>query len=176
MSKNVFPAPGKCPAAGLLTPLLVDLGDRRVRLMLWDTSGDEDYRDMTVCHLAEAQAAVLLYAMDDRESFESVLDVWNPILEECSKVRHIVVLVGTKTDVSERTVRTEDIEKAKEELGENFFVSALDGSGVEELRDAIAGLLVEEFQSKKEKEIVQEMDVSDGEVIAVDGGCGCLLL
>jgi small GTP-binding protein len=133
MSKDVFLDPDKCPVAGLMTPLLVDLKDKCVRLMLWDTSGDEDYLDMTLCHLADAQACIMVYSVDDPESFDAIFSVWIPALDTCSQVPHITVLVGAKMDLpeSERVVDTEKAEMTFE-IGP-LFVSALDGTGIQEL-------------------------------------------
>jgi GTPase SAR1 family protein len=180
LSKDVFLPPDKCPIAGLMTPVLVDLEDVRVRLMIWDTPSDDDYREMTVCHLAGAQLCILVFAFDNRESFDDAINVWNPIIEAYSKVPHITVAVGTKADLpeEEQRVKMEDIEKAGSEFGLcSFFVSAADGSGVAELREGMARQLAEAFPAKKEGERArEEAETPDATLVEVDGGCGCLLL
>jgi small GTP-binding protein len=182
ISKDIFMEPQKCAMAGLMTSVVVDLDDCRIRLMLWDTSANEDYRDMTVCHLAEAQACIFLYAADDQESLESIIEVWNPALESYSKVPHIPFLVGTKMDLpeTERCVRIEDTEKAESLLQvSTFYVSAIDGRGVDELKEQLARQLWETFPTKERESIenVRERFKSDdSEQVTDDLSCQCLLL
>jgi GTPase SAR1 family protein len=178
MSKDIFLAPDKCPVSGLMTPIRVDLDDVRVRFMIWDTSSDDDYREMTVCHLSDAQLCVLVFSFDDAESLDDVVNVWHPIIEAYSKVPHITVVVGTKSDLSEEDhrVRIEDAEKTESELGVcSYFVSAADGSGVAELKESMARELAEAFPAKKEAGR-EEAQPPAAALVEVEGGCGCLLL
>jgi 50S ribosomal subunit-associated GTPase HflX len=120
----------------------------------------------------------MVYSVDNPESFDAIFSVWNPALENCSQVPHITILVGTKTDLSEseRAVDAEKVERSFE-IGP-LFVSALNGAGVEELKETIAQGLEEQFYAKKNGEIgknVRGCRNKRGE-IDMDGGCGCFLL
>jgi hypothetical protein len=76
MSTDGFAASRKCAMAGFMTPVTVSVAGTRVRLMVWGTSSDEDYREMTNYHFASAQVCVFLYAVDEQSSFDAIFTVW----------------------------------------------------------------------------------------------------
>jgi small GTP-binding protein len=177
MSKGVFAEPPKRPIAGLMTPATVAVDGRRVRLMLWDTSGDADYRDMTTCHLANAQAAVFVFGVDDQASFDGVFSVWTAALQDNSKVPHITFLVGNKIDLpeAERVVRVEEATKALPLP--LHYVSCVDGTGVADLTAEIAGQLVEAFPKITEDALpLHKKREAEHEYAVAEGGCECLIL
>lgn len=48
------------------------LDGEEVRLMLWDTAGQEEFDAITKAYYRGAQACVLAFSMTDRDSFEAV--------------------------------------------------------------------------------------------------------
>jgi Ras-related protein Rab-1A len=71
----------------------------RVKLQLWDTTGQERFRSITESYYRTAHAIVLVYDITRRDSFVHVqtrwmLDVLNTMREETC-----VMLVGTKSDL-----------------------------------------------------------------------------
>ncbi|MCO5557111.1 hypothetical protein L7F22_010667 [Adiantum nelumboides] len=68
-----------------------------VKLMLWDTAGQEEFNSMTRSYYRGAKAAVLCFSTTDRFSFES-LESWKKKVEEqCGRIP--MVLVQTKVDL-----------------------------------------------------------------------------
>ena len=55
-----------------------------VRLMLWDTAGQEEYDAITKAYYRGAQACVLVFSTTDRESFLAI-EGWK------QKVSHVIV-------------------------------------------------------------------------------------
>jgi GTPase SAR1 family protein len=143
--------------------------------MLWDTSSDDDYRDMTNCHLASAQACVFVYAVDDQSSFDAIFKVWSRALDNNSRLPHITFIVGNKIELpeAERIVRIDAAEKTLP-----VFVSCADGTGVQQLLETIATALVEAFPKKVNDGEPGTAKAAEGEIPpkAVRGGCGCELL
>lgn len=45
---------------------------RRIKLQLWDTAGQERFRTLTDTYFKGASGIVIVYAVDDRRSFEDV--------------------------------------------------------------------------------------------------------
>merc|ERR1711912_210543 len=77
------------------------LEDRTVRLQLWDTAGQERFRSLIPSYIRDSTVAVVVYDITNRASFLNttkwIEDVRN---ERGNDV--IIVLVGNKTDLSER--------------------------------------------------------------------------
>jgi len=77
------------------------LEDRTVRLQLWDTAGQERFRSLIPSYIRDSSVAVVVYDITNRASFLNtskwIEDVRN---ERGNDV--IIVLVGNKTDLSER--------------------------------------------------------------------------
>jgi small GTP-binding protein len=77
------------------------LEDRTVRLQLWDTAGQERFRSLIPSYIRDSSVAVVVYDITNRASFLNtskwIEDVRN---ERGNDV--IIVLVGNKTDLSDR--------------------------------------------------------------------------
>eukprot|EP01138_Halocafeteria_seosinensis_P016386 gb/GECG01016717.1/.p1 GENE.gb/GECG01016717.1/~~gb/GECG01016717.1/.p1 ORF type:complete len:217 (+),score=26.15 gb/GECG01016717.1/:1-651(+) len=96
-------------------------GNRRsVKLHLWDTAGEELYRSMTKSFIRNSGAAVLVFDVSRKDSFESA-DYWLKTFRE-DNPRSYVLLVGNKTDCH-RKVSAEEarhfVDSHKKELKED---------------------------------------------------------
>ncbi|XP_014673099.1 PREDICTED: ras-related protein Rab-23-like [Priapulus caudatus] len=73
-----------------------------VRLMLWDTAGQEEFDAITKAYYRGAQACVLTFSTVDRNSFDAI-EKWKKKVEaECGYVPS--VLVQNKMDLVEQSV------------------------------------------------------------------------
>jgi small GTP-binding protein len=148
MAKNHFEERPTAAVTGSMMPMTLEAEGKRVRLMLWDTSGSEECRDLTTCHFENAQACIIVYAVDDPQSVTNILSTWSVLLKGHSKVPHIVMVVGNKSDLPEdqRKVREEWVEKEIQSLDVPVAtVSCLDGTGVKEFVGTLASRLIEVF-------------------------------
>jgi len=114
------------------------VGDKTVRLQLWDTAGQERFRSLIPSYIRDSSVAVVVYAIDQRESFTAV-DKW---IEEVRKEREnevMIVLVGNKVDLSTRRVTVREGEVKANDVGALFIeTSAKSSYNVAELFDLIA--------------------------------------
>eukprot|EP00929_Paragymnodinium_shiwhaense_P070175 TRINITY_DN35525_c0_g1_i1.p1 TRINITY_DN35525_c0_g1~~TRINITY_DN35525_c0_g1_i1.p1 ORF type:complete len:216 (+),score=51.28 TRINITY_DN35525_c0_g1_i1:92-739(+) len=125
----------------------VHLDDSSVRLQLWDTAGQERFRSLIPSYLRDAAAAVLVYDVTKRASFEGIFSTtedkesWRDILKSQGGDSIIMALVANKTDlVDERQVTTEEAQAKATELGMLFMeTSARTGDNVESLFKEVAG-------------------------------------
>eukprot|EP00051_Salpingoeca_urceolata_P032252 m.14854 g.14854 ORF g.14854 m.14854 type:complete len:224 (+) comp4911_c0_seq1:528-1199(+) len=91
-------------------------GDR-VRLQLWDTSGDERFRTLTPWYIREAAASLIVYDITDRASFDAV-GKWMKFVRAEHSSNTLVFLVGTRTDQAhKRVVSTDEGRRKAAELG-----------------------------------------------------------
>lgn len=118
------------------------LEDRAIRLQLWDTAGQERFRSLIPSYIRDCAAAVVVYDITNRTSFQSITK-W---IEDVISERHqqaLIIIVGNKTDLNDkRQVSTEEGEaKAKEYDALFMESSAMSGSNVKQLFKKIASNL-----------------------------------
>jgi len=87
-----------------------------VRLMLWDTAGQEEFDCITRAYYRGAQACVLAFSCVDRESFKQVGRWKRKVEDECGNIP--MVLVMTKMDLLYKAaVDSFEVEKMSRSLG-----------------------------------------------------------
>ena len=123
----------------------------KIKLHIWDTSGQDRFRSMTNLYYRDAQVAILTYDVTNEESLEG-LNYWlNELNDKVEIDDMILCLVGNKNDVdaSRKVVSTSKGKAFAEEHNMIFFeTSAKTGAGVKELFQAIA---VKEYELLKDK-------------------------
>ena len=113
----------------------------KIKLHIWDTSGQDRFRSMTNLYYRDAQVAILTYDVTNEESLEG-LNYWlNELNDKVEIDDMILCLVGNKNDVdaSKKVVSTSKGKAFAEEHNMIFYeTSAKTGAGVKELFQAIA--------------------------------------
>jgi small GTP-binding protein len=115
-----------------------------VSLQVWDTAGQELYRALVPVYLRNARAALLVYDVTDRESFQS-LGHWYDILINVVPTGVRIYVVGNKIDLEDDAV-IEDIQAkqfAEVHNAQFFKVSAATGDGLDQLFENIAKQMLE---------------------------------
>ena len=123
----------------------------KIRMHIWDTSGQDRFRSMTNLYYHDAQVAILTYDVTNEQSLES-LNYWLDQLNNKVEVDNMLLcLAGNKIDV-EATKKVIPTSKGKAFAEENnmifFETSAKTGAGIKELFQAIA---VKEYELIKNK-------------------------
>eukprot|EP00695_Tsukubamonas_globosa_P000370 TRINITY_DN1270_c0_g1_i1.p1 TRINITY_DN1270_c0_g1~~TRINITY_DN1270_c0_g1_i1.p1 ORF type:complete len:206 (-),score=34.62 TRINITY_DN1270_c0_g1_i1:80-697(-) len=96
------------------------LDDRTVRLQLWDTAGQERFRSLIPSYIRDSSVAVIVYDITNRQSFSNITKWYEDVRAERG-TNVIIVLVGNKTDLSDkRQVSIEEGEAKAKELGVMF--------------------------------------------------------
>ena len=127
------------------------INDQNVRLQIWDTCGQEEYRSLIQNFYRNASIAILVYAIDKRESFEN-LEMW---LNEIKSKGHPdvkIFLVGNKNDLEDkRVVSIKEGNKFYKDNKLNLFMetSAKSGENVQELFKSAAEILYKEHSAYK---------------------------
>lgn len=98
----------------------IDYDGEDVRLMLWDTAGQEEFDAITKAYYRGAQACVLVFSTTDRDSFKAI-ETWKRKVEnECGKIP--MVIVQNKIDLIEQAAMTkEETELLARRLKLNFY-------------------------------------------------------
>jgi len=99
----------------------IKINDVICKLQIWDTCGQEVYRSLITNFYRNSSLAILVYSIDNWESFENV-DLWLKELKTFSSPDAKVFLIGNKADLDyNRKVETSLGEKFKEEHNLNYF-------------------------------------------------------
>jgi len=156
-AKNVFENYYTSTVGFEFFSMLYKINSKIIRLQIWDTCGQEEYRSLIQNFYRNASLAILVYSIDKRTSFEN-LEVWLNEIKGRGSPDVKIFLVGNKNDLSEnREVSIEEGQKFYEDHKLNLFIetSAKSGENVQELfkKAAIAlnkdHLLYKEMASKE---------------------------
>ena len=78
------------------------------KIKIFDTAGQERYRSVSTNLISLSDGFFVVYAVDDRKSFECI-DKWiNSIEEKCNLKNKVLILVGNKNDLVKREVTKEE--------------------------------------------------------------------
>ena len=102
VSANVAPST-KGPTLGIeysSKTISVD-ASHTVKAQIWDTAGQEQFRSITKLFYKNSQAAIVVYDVTERESFEDVGSWLEEIEENRDQDDMLVYLVGNRVDLAE---------------------------------------------------------------------------
>jgi small GTP-binding protein len=85
------------------TVLIVD--DRKVRLQIWDTAGQEKFRSITKAYYRTAAGVLIVFDVTGRKSFDQLTSWVNDVRTLCEPAA-MSTLVGSKSDLAEERVVT----------------------------------------------------------------------
>ena len=127
--------------------------DQDVRLLLYDTAGQEKFRSLIPMYIRESHIVLFVYDITRKESFDSIPKWFSDVLDIKSN-EAVFVLIGNKIDLeNERKVSFEQGKKFADEKNIIFGeVSAKTGDGFEILfREHIFELIYIKFKKDFEK-------------------------
>ncbi|KAH3757066.1 Rab GTPase [Pelomyxa schiedti] len=134
---------------------------KNVKMEIWDTAGQERFRSLTPMYYRQASAAIIVYAVDSKTSFDT-LKQWVDELRVRAPSNIVLVLAANKTDlVKSRMVTPEMAQQYITELqtastsagatggGPPLYVecSAKTGDNIKPLFDQLARRLTELVQA-----------------------------
>ena len=106
------------------------VNDKVIKLQIWDTCGQEIYKSLISNFYRNSSLAVLVYAIDNKESFTHVENWLNDLKSQANDdVR--IFLVGNKADLEEeRKVTKEEGEKYKLDQHLDLFMETSAKTGL----------------------------------------------
>ena len=113
--------------------------DKSLKVEIWDTAGQEQYRSLTKIFYKDATAAILVYDITRKKSFDEIKNYWYKQLLECAPSDIVVGLAGNKADLFDREqVSEEEAKEFAKEIKAIFrLTSAMTASGIDELFSAV---------------------------------------
>ena len=113
----------------------------KMKLHIWDTSGQDRFRSMTNLYYRDAQVAILTYDVTNEQSLDSLSYWLKELNDKVDQDNMLLCLAGNKNDVDPKEKKV-PVQKGKEFAEKNnmlfYETSAKTGAGVKELFQAIA--------------------------------------
>ena len=113
--------------------------DKSLKVEIWDTAGQEQYRSLTKIFYKDATAAILVYDITRKKSFDEIKNYWYKQLLDCAPSDIVVGLAGNKADLFDREqVSEEEAKEFAKEIKAIFRpTSAMTAIGIDELFSAV---------------------------------------
>lgn len=111
----------------------INLGSKSIRLNIWDTAGQERYHALGPIYYRDANGALLVYDITDRDSFTKVRN-WVKELRKIVGKNIVLVIAGNKADLEKyrQVEESEAVEYAQSVGAIHIQCSAKTGNGVEQ--------------------------------------------
>ena len=129
-SKGVFDESYSATVGFEFLTFNVKIDGKVIKLQIWDTCGQEIYRSLISSFYRNASLAMMVYAIDSRESFVHI-ETWLKEVKLQSNPDIKIFLIGNKADLEgERKVQVEEAKQFQKENDIHYFNEASAKSGV----------------------------------------------
>jgi small GTP-binding protein len=123
--------------------------DKVVRVKIWDTAGQEQYKSLTRNFYRNSDGVIIVYDVTNKSSFEKVQEWVQSIIDNTDKGIKMV-LVGNKIDLT-REVTSEEGKKLADFYKVPFFeTSAKENTGISEFIRKIISDVLESFKPSQQ--------------------------
>ena len=145
-----------------------------ITAQIWDTAGQERYRAITRAHYKRASAALVVYDVSNKRSFEDAKSIWLAELLKFAgdEITGCVMFVGNKIDLE---TEADDLSEFVSEEDHDTYArqnnlipmrtSALTGENVDK---AFNDLVIRTYNNKKKRGTMNSSKSSEG--VSLSGG------
>ncbi|XP_023169955.1 ras-related protein Rab-14 [Drosophila hydei] len=136
-----------------------NVGEKQIKLQLWDTGGMERVASVTSSYYKFAEGAILVFALDNAASFHSLSQHLLDIVTYAENAK--IFICGNKCDLEGREpeVTDEEVEAFCEQchnlISATYKTSCRTGKGIEEMFQDISCQLVQANRSKMELQALE---------------------
>lgn len=146
----------------------ITIGETVIRLKIWDTAGQDRFRNITRQYYKEADGILLVFDLSDNHSYENI-NYWIDQITQNTEADQIgLVLVGNKADIDSREITTEMGNELAMKYSLNYYeTSALNGSNITECiecltKEIINKQKIEVFPTDNTKKSTAHVLLDDG--------------
>lgn len=125
------------------------INDKTVKLQIWDTCGQEQYKSLVTNFFRNSALAIVMYAIDNKKSFDNVM-IWLNEVKSKANPNVQIFLIGNKSDLeSKRQVTKKEGQTLKNEQNFQLFMeaSALSGQNVQKIFIEAGKLLLNDYNA-----------------------------
>ncbi|CAD2096092.1 rab family, other [Plasmodium vinckei petteri] len=140
---------------------LIDIGECTIKFEIWDTAGQERYRSLAPMYYRGAAAAVIVYDITNKKSFEGAKG-WIHELKSVHSNDIVIALAGNKCDLEKNRVIDKELAESFANSNNILFIetSAKTGTNVNDLFLKIAKKLP---RNKKDKDTFGGIQINSTE-------------
>ena len=102
---------------------IINLENKRIKLQIWDTGGEERFRTLLKTYYKGAQGLILMYDVSDPNTFKYIRD-WMKQIEKHGNKSIKKILVGNNCDSPDRVISEEEGKKLADEFNLDYFESS----------------------------------------------------
>ena len=116
----------------------VNNSDKTINVQIWDTAGSEKFRALNKIYIKSADAAIIVYDITSKKSFEE-LDYWIKQIKEICINKVIISIAANKSDLIQQAevTHSEGEEYAKKSNAIFYATSAKENIGIDNLFQSI---------------------------------------
>ena len=143
----------------------LELGDKKIKIDLWDTAGQEKYRSLGRQFYKDAFIVCLVYDITSLETFTDLQNKWYNDLKAFGEKYKVIAVVGNKSDCFEKEeVKENEARQYAQSIGAIFMLtSAKINSNI----DILFNTLIKKYLGPEFKEKVEEIQKERGSVSRV---------
>ena len=99
----------------------IAIEDRKIKLNIWDTCGQEQYRTINQMFVKNSKIALLVYDITQKDTFNELKNYWYTYITNSLGKNIIIGIAGNKCDLYEdEQVKTEEGKEYAESIGAIF--------------------------------------------------------
>ena len=120
-------------------------------LSITDTAGEERHAKLIKNYFTDIHGALIVFDLNDQESFAQV-EKWNDELIKNAPKDLVTMLVGNKSDITERKVKVQEVNTIAQKLSfESYEVSAKTGNNVALVFEKLTNKIIARIKEPGEK-------------------------
>ena len=154
-SSDVYNAHKPPTVGAAFTTKVVICNKRKIKMDIWDTAGQEKYRSMTPLYYRGAYAAIIVYDITDKKSYEGAIN-WIKEIKQIEGDKIKIVLCGNKVDL-QNSSRQIDSDIPSQYAKENGFIfietSAKTGCGIKAVFQQIGQSIPENINNSNKSDL-----------------------
>ena len=128
----------------------ITINDKTHMIALWDTIGQEQYKQLTKIFFNNAKIVIYVYDITRKITFEALPD-WKKDVEEQIGKDYVKGVVGNKSDLYlQEQVKEEEGEEYANNIEANFLLFSAKKDDPKKFEDYLRGLLEKYLLTKKE--------------------------
>lgn len=151
----------------------LELQSKVVKLQLWDTAGQDRFRNIVASYYRGAQGVILMYDITNQASFQNIKNWYNETLNHL-QASTPKLLVGNKLDLAgQRTVKLADAQELADRLNMSYLeTSAKNNQNIRQAFETLTrSMLAQVSTTEPMKGIGAGTRVKDGKSIKKGNCC-----
>ena len=127
------------------------INGKKVRLVFWDTAGQEKFRSLSRIFLNKSNIVVFVYDITKRDTFDEIKNYWYNNVKSIIAKDTVLGIAGNKSDLfMDEKIPKEEAEKLAKEIGGIFmYTSAKESIGISDLFEALGKKFLDQILNGK---------------------------